>query len=162
MKYMTQTNVSSEDFSGVYFNAAYGSVTLCSPTSATKNGCEFTLSQVASTIKGRKPDLVASWDKLWSSHLLFMRQAGNHFIVRSYIIFPAPSPNSTKEEDNKPFAVEFGRMNISASFVQECTANGQGNTAGFAMTGVWGAGPEIQRRVGEDKEGAEVWFDKVA
>ena len=78
--------------------------------------------------------------------------------MRSGILFPAPFPNDT---ESRAFMVEFGGIRDSAKFTfSEVSPKGL-KVDGFAIKDIWGAGIYATELKGENRDSAEIWFDKV-
>lgn len=156
------------ELAGVYFNPAYGTLTLCPyPPSNTfeppRRECDgITESEALQPLLNHSaPALLAGWPKVWSTHVFFYHVSGDTFNITTVLTFPAPFPDAPKgDDDSRPFAVQTG--NASAEFV--FGTRPEGNTKyveGIACTGLWGAGYGVKPPKGGGREGAEVWFDRV-
>ena len=131
----------------------------------TQNHCQSVVSEISQTYSESgpiKPSFAFSWDKYWSTHVALVHSESDKFIARSLIIFPPPFPDS--EGDNKPFSVPFGDMNFIAKFIidsEGADSDEDRRVMGIAVKNIWGPGSGAKELSGEDKENAEVWFDRV-
>jgi len=110
------------------------------------------------------PTLLATWPGPGGvTHLLLKHYSGDHFNASFVATFPAPFPEVPEpdNDDGHPFAVEnrVAQVNFIAGKVP---GGDSAKVEGMAWKGMWGAGPGINSPKGEGKEGAEVWFDRVA
>ncbi|KIJ33420.1 hypothetical protein M422DRAFT_35523 [Sphaerobolus stellatus SS14] len=163
-----QTTLPLSSYTGIYFNPAYGTVILCPYRNSSsiqsqqhRDHCQSTVSEISQTLPGRHPEFVFAWDKYWSTHVIVSHSDGDRFAGRSFILFPPPFPNSKDEEDNKPFAVDFGELDAGMKFVVEKGPDGKDKVVGIALKDVWGSGNGGEILKGEDRESTEVWFDCV-
>lgn len=155
------------DLAGVYFNPAYGTITLCSyPLTnthrPTRKECEGLISEaILPFLNHTGPTLLTAIPKLWLTHLLLHHNSGNKFDARAVLTFPAPFPDAPKtDEDGRSFAIMTGVG--SAEFVfTKVYGKGTMQVEGIAFSGVWGAGLGVKSPKGEGRESAEVWFDRV-
>ena len=152
-----------EDIAGIYFNPAYGSISLCTYsvniTGPTFDGrCGSMLSEFAEAWSGEPPSFVATWEKYWSTHMILQHSDGDRFTIRSGILSPPPF---LEDKKSKPFIVEFGGMKGSAKFIYSRVSHKGLKVDGFAVKGLWGAGLHAKQLDGEDKDSAEIWFDRV-
>jgi len=116
------------------------------------------LSDFSEVWSGDAPSLVATWDKYWSTHMILQHSSADRFAMRSGILFPAPFPNDT---ESRAFMVEFGGIRDSAKFTfSEVSPKGL-KVDGFAIKDIWGAGIYATELKGENRDSAEIWFDKV-
>jgi hypothetical protein len=159
------------ELAGVYFNPAYGPLTLCSyPASRTfeptRKECDGLISEPIQPILNLSgPVLLASFPKLWLTHVLLQHNSGDKFDVRALSTFPAPFPDRPKSDDDSHPFVLFSPSGLvgSAEFVLARRAGE--NTMyveGIACKGLWDAGAGVKEPKGEGRDGAEVWFDRVA
>lgn len=154
-------------YTGVYTNPAYGKIIICpfdtsSIQSQTQlSHCHTTVSDVSQAYnRTQKPDLVFSWDKYLSTHVLMMHSNKDMFEAQPIIIYPPPFPDSTdRKDDDKPFAFDQMAltMNASATFVTSVNEE----ISGIAIQNIWGAGIGAKELEGTSKETAEVWFDRI-
>jgi hypothetical protein len=156
------------ELAGVYFNPAYGTLNLCSysPPNAfepPRRECDGVVSEALQPLLNHSaPTLIAAWSKVWSTHVFLFHVSGNNFDIMPVLTFPAPFPDARRsEEDSHPFAVPAGRA--SAEFVFGTHAGDDTkHIEGIAWMDVWGAGFGVKRPENGGREGAEVWFDRVA
>ena len=149
-------------YAGTYEDAAYGSVTLCAPSSTSAH-CLGVLEDFApidggnnaslSTDAELRPTLLAAFPRVWSTHLRLRHTSGDSFAA----VFPALFPNGYGK-DTSPF--EFWDSQISvgrAEFIVE-----DGTVVGFALvTEEQAAAARLRRSVGGVKESGDAWFVKV-
>lgn len=109
---------------------------------------------------GVRPDLVATWEKFWVSHLLFYHEGGDYFNVYMPKLFSAPFPDAD-DDDGKPFlaATEKCSRKIKVNYIRG--SDGVLRVEGLALKGFWGPGVEAIELSGEDRENAEVWLARV-
>lgn len=192
LELQTPSTLSLHSYSGVFTNLAYGTIIICpfdlenfSPPTPVdpqfQSHCNTTVSELSqaynyNTTHQKKPDLVFSWDKYWSTHIVISHHDKDTFTARTLILFPPPFPeaeneiDSPEKKDNKPFAIDYS-VNGSATFVVDSQAQDsvlddtgvdEKVVLGFAMKGVWGAGMGAKEVEGTSKETAEVWFDRIS
>jgi hypothetical protein len=157
------------DFAGLYFNPAYGTLSLCAypPPKHPGKECDDLISDARSSLhpllKDSVPSLLATWSKIWSTHVLLRHSSGDYFNASSVYAYPAPFPNASDSDDEgRPFAVESNMSSWRAQFVfGDIPGRSAGKVEGMAWKGLWGAGLGVESPKGEGREGAEVWFDRV-
>ncbi|KAF8581984.1 beta-lactamase/transpeptidase-like protein [Ramaria rubella] len=153
---------------GVYYDQGYGALTLCpySPSLRIPLGkdCEGVIpDSLLPMLDDSSSFLVASWPKIWSSHLILRHISGDCFGVTAALEFPAPSPDSPiTDDDSRPFAIVSTEVpsDASAEFVFLEDA-GDIHVEGLAAWGLRGEGTGVADVKREGKENAEVWYDRV-
>jgi hypothetical protein len=164
----TPSTLPHHELAGVYFNPAYGTITLCpyppsKPFEPPRRECHGLITEALQPLLNQSaPTLLAAWSKVWSTHILLYHVSGNKFDITSVLAFPAPFPDvPTSDDDSRPFAVPVG--SASAEFVFGThSGDDTKHVEGIACRGAWGAGFDVKEPKGDGREGAEVWFDRVA
>jgi len=160
---------------GVYFNPGYGTLSLCAypPPKHPHPGkeCDDLISDAQSSLSlflnESTPTLLATWPKIWSTHVLLRHFSSDHFNASALYAFPAPFPNASNpdsdDDESRPFAINFESASWQAQFIfsQDATKSGH-KVEGMAWKGLWGAGSGVESPQGTGREAAEVWFDRVA
>ncbi|KAF8586654.1 beta-lactamase/transpeptidase-like protein [Ramaria rubella] len=163
----TSTTLPADDLAGIYFNPAYGPITLCpypSSKQPLRKECEGVISDaLLPSLNDSTPSypvLVGAWSKVWSSHLILRHTSGDLFEATSMQAFPAPFPDAPEtDDDSRPFASVYNWASMEFVFSKD---GGAPRVEGVAYTGVWGAGAGVVGPNGGGREGAEIWFDRVA
>ncbi|KAG9311213.1 beta-lactamase/transpeptidase-like protein [Chiua virens] len=145
--------LSLDALAGTYTDPGYGSLTLCSPFSASAY-CGRVQSKI-STVRGdpntSANDLVAEWPRVWSSHVHMRHQRDLLFELYFSSLYP-----DGYGKDTTPFEVTgVGPAGGLAEFVVE-----DGRVVGFGVSGLVGQLTERERTGTTVRDGAEVWFDK--
>jgi len=156
------------DLAGVYFNPGYGTLALCyyppfKPFEPTRKGCEGAIPEaIQPLLNTSTPVLLAAFPKLSSTHLVLHHQSGNKFAARMILTFPAPFPDAPKnDDDSRPFALLTNVASAEFVFAKHPVEESI-HVEGIACWGLWRAGDGVKEPKGEGREGAEVWFDRVA
>ena len=166
----TPTTLPYHELAGVYFNPAYGTLTLCpySPSNMfrpPREECDDVVSEGLQPLLNQSaPVLLAAWPKMWSTHVLLYHSSGDKFDGMGVLTFPAPFPDAPiSDDDSRPFAVPVAFEKSPVEFVFGTRAGEDTkHVEGMAIRGVWGAGLGVKGPKELGKEGAEVWFDRVA
>ncbi|KAF8580651.1 beta-lactamase/transpeptidase-like protein [Ramaria rubella] len=163
----TSTTLPIDDLAGLYFNPGYGPITLCpypSSNQPLRKECEGAISEALlpslndSTLS--TPVLVAAWPKVWTTHMVLRHTSRDRFGVTSMIAFPAPFPDALKTDDNsRPFAIAADQASVEFVFSKD---GGAPRVEGVACRDIWGPGEGVVGPTEGGREGAEVWFDRVA
>ena len=143
-------------YAGTYHDAAYGSITLCAPTSPSQSEhCTRILDDFSSLGPLSSTTLYAAWPRVWSSHvrLVHAENNTNKFDISFTALFPdgygaSNTPFETYESDAYEGQVEFVLDEKSKSVM------GFGYFGRGDMQGVREEGVSVQ-------DGAIAWFEKV-
>ena len=143
-------------YAGIYHNPGYGSITLCDVSNSLNSSyCAKVIADFAavdSQFPDERPRLLASWSRLWSSHvrIVLADQEGKKCRVEPTTLFP-----EGYGKDQTPFETfESSESVPPAEFVLE-----NGRVVGV---GVFGFPGDLTGRRPKTVQGqAEVWFDKV-
>jgi len=116
----TKPPIALEEYSGTYHNPGYGTFTLCAPSSDTSY-CTQIKSDFASFGLDERPQLIAAWPRVWSSHLRMSHIAGNKFMAEFTALFPGGYG-----ADESPFEAKGDRQSVE--FITE-----DGKVVGFEL-----------------------------
>lgn len=149
-----------QSYAGDYFDAGYGNITLCTPSTTPSGACTAILEAYApfdNVTDPRSTTLYAAIDSVWISNLRLRHQDGNAFVMSGTYIFPRGFG-----ADQTPFETsETAQTSANIEFVVAYGEGGVGRVVGFAINGLVGEVTDAQRRGGSVEETAEVWFDRV-
>lgn len=148
--------LSLEAYAGTYIDPAYGSFTLCAPTS-TSQYCDSVISTfraVNSSITD-KPVLLGRWKRVFADHIHLVRTDDEHrFLLDLPSLFP-----EGYGRDKTPFQSSLLGHDPDGPNVQFVVENQE--VVGLGLFGLIGEETERQR-VGKTVEGrAEAWFRRV-
>jgi hypothetical protein len=156
------TPIALGKYAGTYSNLGYGSITLCDSLNAQNSSyCAEVLADFAivdshpscqaTPCLRDKPQLLAKWSRLWSTHVRLVpisdSGSGHQFIAQMTELF-----TQGFGVDKTPFESGIGRD--LAEFVVE-----DGRVLGLGLFGV--VGDLTERRGNTVQARAEVWFDKI-
>lgn len=150
-----------EDYAGTYFNAGYGTVTLCSPSS-TSHLCNSVLSDFApfehfDSDAPAEPRLYAAFPRIWATHLRLIHQTGDDFGLVMTALFPGGYGQNTSAFETW----ESGTSEGTAMFIVE-KVNGESRVKGFGMT-IHDEVLELRKQRGlvGVHALADAWFERV-
>jgi hypothetical protein len=140
---------------GTYVDKAYGTIQVCAIPSTipgyvglpqNKLACKTTLASNPFRLSPDDlavPTFIARVQNHWTNYLLFQHRHGSVFTVQ---------PSSFYPDHNVSTSTPFGFFD--ATFTKD----------GMAWNNVWGSWPGVERNRsgGNEKDDAEVWFDRVA
>lgn len=123
-------------YSGAYSNPAYGTITFCDPLTISSY-CDQTRSDFANFNFGSAPQLLATWPRVWTSHVrvIFVDDGSLH--VEFFVLFP-----HGYGADVSPFSMLSGTSTGLSEFTVE-----NGAITGFQLTTDAGEG--------------DAWFQKI-
>ena len=143
-------------YAGTYHNPGYGSITLCDVSNSLNSSyCAKVIADFAavdSQFPDERPRLLASWSRIWSSHvrIVLVDQEGKKCHVEPTTLFP-----EGYGKDQTPFETfESSESVPPAEFVLE-----NGRVVGVGVFGI--PGDLTGRRPKTVQGQVEVWFDKV-
>ncbi|KAH7890288.1 beta-lactamase/transpeptidase-like protein [Phlebopus sp. FC_14] len=149
-----------DNFAGTYTNPGYGTLTLCSPASKSAYCSQVqqdftavdTAAQDGRSAQASTPELLAEWQRVWSSHI---RMRYHHDLLFE-IEFTSLFPNGYGK-DTTPF--ETGEIGTSEGVVEFVVEGDE--VVGFGLRGLVGQLTERERIYTSVRDRAEVWFDRV-
>ena len=144
-------------FTGTYADAGYGSLALCSPSSASSYCAEvqsnFSIVDRVQGTSNPSGDLLAAWPLVMASHVRLRHQEGSIFGIYTTSLYP-----NGYGKDTTPF--ETGGVDMPAGFAEFMIEDGY--VVGFGVSGLVGRVTERARKYKSVRDRAEVWFDRVA
>lgn len=156
------SDIALEQYAGTYTDPGYGSFSLCDPlNSHNSTYCAEIISDFAIVDRHNlnktkpqllaKPQLFASWSRLWSSQIRLVYAGSKHQFDAQFTTLFTHGYGA----DRGPFETfNVGGSSVRAEFVVE-----EGKVVGL---GIMGTSSDLTQRRGKTvKDQAEVWFDKV-
>jgi hypothetical protein len=145
------SSLAIESYEGTYIHSAYGTFTLCSPSS-TSHYCSSVLDTFKTVYHTLSPyDLLADWPRFWTRHLYLRYVDANRYNVETTTVFP-----SGYGRDTTPFQQREPHERFEGEFVTE-----GGTVKGFAMRNGFQSGFEEKIKVADPRRTAQVYFEKV-
>ncbi|TFK69248.1 beta-lactamase/transpeptidase-like protein [Pluteus cervinus] len=159
----TPLGVPIESLAGIYKNSGYGTIELCPFTAKDQNAISSNCKELVDNvdiilpgvIKPDKPTLIASWNKIWSSHLVLTHFSDN--------VFNCSAPKSLPTNDTAyPFWVYGLDSSEAESIIVEFSPASEPGRGFGLRGGFWGAGEGADTPSGDMlRERSEVYFDRV-
>jgi hypothetical protein len=145
-------------FAGTYSDPAYGSFTLCAPSSASE-ACQAVLDtfQTTSNATGKTNEeaLYASWPRLWGTHLRVLRTSSDSTSVK-WTFSPTALFPSGFGADTTPFELPMDQDALAEFGLDE-----DGKVIGLGVVSEGLTDVERVRKGENAEERAEVWFSRV-